>query len=107
MALCKPVEVKTIFLGEILHRTLVETTQTQIPLASLFFPTCQVRVVRFCSLPDLNHDHPRQVFPANLNPRQVFPAGPQPPERTPKDMPDRMPDRTSDRMPDRMSEYAR
>ena len=106
-----------------------------------FFPTCQVRVVRFyvscllpllpsaspasssssprpprptatCdprrSLPDLNHDHPRPVFPAgpqprpstpsvpcrtstttihaqcslpDLNrehPRQVFPAGPQP-----------------------------
>ena len=34
-----------------------------------------------CSLPDLNHDHPRPVFPAGLNPeypRPVFPAGPQP-----------------------------
>ena len=36
-----------------------------------------------CSLPDLNHDHPRPVFPAgpDLNhdhPRPVFPAGPQP-----------------------------
>ena len=47
-----------------------------------------------CSLPDLNHDHQRQVFP----------AGPQPPERVPKEMPDRMSDRTSDRVPDRMSE---
>ena len=99
-----------------------------------FFPTCQVRVVRFyvsclllpppasclvllllssspprpprppchpcrpcrprrprrprptatrdpqCSLPDLNHDHPRPVFPAGPQPRvsrPVFPAGPQ------------------------------
>ena len=120
----------------------------------VFFPTCQVRVVRFyvsclplplllpsapafrssclpprlppprpprptairdpqCSLPDLNHDHPRPVFPAgpqsrpsppsvpcrtstttihaqcslpDLNreyPRQVFPAGPQPRVSTP------------------------
>ena len=102
-----------------------------------FFPTCQVRVVRFyvsclllssspllllllnrdprsqCSLSDLNHDHPRPVFPAgpqprpsppsvpcrtstttihaqcslpDLNreyPRQVFPAGPQPRPSTP------------------------
>ena len=107
-----------------------------------FFPTCQVRVVRFyvsclvsspllsssssppagpqprsstpsvrcrtsttiihaqCSLPDLNHDHPRPVFPAgpqprpsnaqcslpDLNhdhPRPVFPAGPQPRSSTP------------------------
>ena len=99
-----------------------------------FFPTCQVRVVRFyvscllvllllllllllvlllssssssssscstatrdpqCSLSDLNHDHPRPVFPAGPQPRPstpsvpcrtstttiprpVFPAGPQP-----------------------------
>ena len=74
------------------------------------FPTCQVRVVRFyvsclllllsssplllssssCStatldaqwsLSDLNHDHPRPVFPAGPQPRPsppVFPAGPQP-----------------------------
>ena len=116
-----------------------------------FFPTCQVRVVRFyvscllppsasfrllpppassclllvlvlllncdprwqCSLSDLNHDHPRPVFPAgpqprpstpsvpcrtstttihaqrslpDLNreyPRPVFPAGPQPRPSTP------------------------
>ena len=34
-----------------------------------------------CSLPDLNHDHPRPVFPAGPQPRSsmpVFPAGPQP-----------------------------
>ena len=110
----------------------------------MFFPTCQVRVVRFyvsclvllllvllllslssssscstatrdpqCSLSDLNHDHPRPVFPAgpqprpstpsvpcrtstasihaqcslpDLNhdhPRPVFPAGPQPRPSTP------------------------
>ena len=66
-----------------------------------------------CSLPDLNHDHPRQVFPAGPQPREsapsvpcrtstatiqaqcslpdlnrdhprpVFPAGPQPRESTP------------------------
>ena len=53
-----------------------------------------------CSLPDLNHDHPRPVFPAgpqprpstpsvslpDLNreyPRPVFPAGPQPRPSTP------------------------
>ena len=53
-----------------------------------------------CSLPDLNHDHPRQVFPAGPqprrihakcslpdlnreNPRQAFPAGPQPRPSTP------------------------
>ena len=139
-----------------------------IIVKSWYFPTCQVRVVRFyvswlpppaascrlmpppaafrllrtstarihakCSLPDLNRENPRQVFPAGPqprpstpsvpcrtstatihtqcslpdlnreNPRQVFPAGPHPPERMPKDMPDRMPDRTSDRVPDRMSE---
>ena len=81
---------------------------------SEYFPTCQVRVVRFyvscllllssspllssppllssssCStatldaqwsLSDLNHDHPRPVFPAGPQPRPsppVFPAGPQP-----------------------------
>ena len=31
-----------------------------------------------CSLPDLNHDHPRPVFPNHDHPRPVFPAGPQP-----------------------------
>ena len=63
------------------------------------FPTCQVRVVRFyvswlppaasCRLlpspaafrrlpppPDLNHDHPRQVFPAGPQPRPSTPSVP-------------------------------
>ena len=111
-------------------------------LFAIFFPTCQVRVVRFyvswlppaascrllppsaafrllrtstakCSLPDLNRENPRPVFPAgpqprpstpsvpcrtstatihakcplpDLNrdhPRPVFPAGPQPRPSTP------------------------
>ena len=82
---------------------------------SQFFPTCQVRVVRFyvgclllssspllllllnrdprrtvfvlcrtssttihaqCSLPDLNHDHPRPVFPAGPQPRPSTPSVP-------------------------------
>ena len=77
-----------------------------------FFPTCQVRVVRFyvsclllllprpplllllvvllvllvllllhcdpcqCALPDLNHDHPRPVFPAGPQPRPSTPSVP-------------------------------
>ena len=90
------------------------------PPVNMFFPTCQVRVVRFyvscllllssspllvssppllssssCStatldaqwsLSDLNHDHPRPVFPAGPQPRPsppVFPAGPQPRPSTP------------------------
>ena len=40
-----------------------------------------------CSLPDLNHDQPRPVFPAGTStttiPRPVFPAGPQPRVSTP------------------------
>ena len=66
----------------------------------LFFPTCQVRVVRFyvsclllsspllsssscstaihaqCALPDLNHDHPRSVCPAGPQPRPSPPSVP-------------------------------
>ena len=62
----------------------------------VFFPTCQVRVVRFyvsclllsssscstatldaqCSLSDLNHDHPRPVFPAGPQPRPSPPSVP-------------------------------
>ena len=87
-----------------------------------------------CSLPDLNRETPRQVFPAGPQPRVCTPNVPcrtstwrgvsrlrsgrehlacilavevrqeTPPERMPKDMPDRMPDRTSDGVPDRMSE---
>ena len=36
-----------------------------------------------CSLPDLNHDHPRPVFAGPDHPRPVFPAGPQPRVSTP------------------------
>ena len=36
-----------------------------------------------CSLSDLNHDHPRPVFPAGPHPRPMFPAGPQPRPSTP------------------------
>ena len=72
-----------------------------LPVES-FFPTCQVRVVRFyvsclllssspllsssscstatldaqCSLSDLNHDHPRPVFPAGPQPRPSPPSVP-------------------------------
>ena len=79
-----------------------------LALYRMFFPTCQVRVVRFyvscllllagpqprsstpsvpcrtstttihakCSLPDLNHDHPRPVFPAGPQPRPSTPSVP-------------------------------
>ena len=133
-----------------------------------FFPTCQVRVVRFyvsclllppasssssspprpprppchpcrpcrprrprrpcstatrdpqCSLPDLNHDHPRPVFPAGPQPRPSTPSVPcrtstasihakcslpdLMPDRMPEDLPDRMPENMPENMPDR---YAR
>ena len=71
-------------------------------VAMFFPPTCQVRVVRVyvsclllssssppppaqprpsthhaqCSLPDLNHDHPRPVFPAGPQPRPSTPSVP-------------------------------
>ena len=51
------------------------------------------RLLSSCSLPDLNHDHPRSVCPAGPQPRPstpsvpyprpVFPAGPQPRPSTP------------------------
>ena len=134
------------------HRSIQqEEVMWSVVSSCVFFPTCQVRVVRFyvsclvlllllssppplvvlllslssssscstatrdpqCSLSDLNHDHPRPVFPAgpqprpsppsvpcrtstttihaqcslpDLNreyPRPVFPAGPQPRPSTP------------------------
>ena len=140
---------------EILAPVSREKFPRSFRISVVFFPTCQVRVVRFyvscllllssspllllvvllvqlrpaihsvlcrtstttihaqCSLPDLNHDHPRPVFPAgpqprpstpsvpcrtstttihaqcslpDLNreyPRPVFPAGPQPRPSTP------------------------
>ena len=57
-----------------------------------------------CSLPDLNHDHPRPVCPAGPQPRLSTPSvSCRTIDRKPEDMPDRMsegmPDRMSDRMP--------
>ena len=96
------------------------TTPLKNCLSDVFFPTCQVRVVRFyisclprppphlppppprpprpprhpcrprpprpprptairdphCSVPDLNHDHPRPVFPAGPQPRPSTPSVP-------------------------------
>ena len=136
-AFCAPPQICLLFLEDPDHFRFLSFLS--------YFPTCQVRVVRFyvscfllvlvlllllpllvllllllssllssprllssCSLPDLNHDHPRPVFPAgpqprpsmhsvlcrtstttihaqcslpDLNhdhPRPVFPAGPQP-----------------------------
>ena len=63
-----------------------------------------------CSLPDLNHDHPRPVFPAGPQPRVSTPKDmphrvPEDmPDRMLEDMPDRMPEGMPDRMPDRMSD---
>ena len=64
-----------------------------------FGRTSTARIHAKCSLPDLNRDHPRPVFPARPQPREstpsslpdlnrdhprpVFPAGPQPRESTP------------------------
>ena len=50
----------------------------------VFFPTCQVRVVRFyvsclplpLLLPSLNREHPRPVFPAGPQPRVSTPSVP-------------------------------
>ena len=79
-----------------------------------------------CSLPDLNHDHPRPVFPAGPQPRLPDRSGhcrtstarmsekmsdrmsEDMSEIMSEDMPDRMsedmPERMSEDMPDRMSE---
>ena len=98
--------------------TCFKKIETPPSLSVDFFPTCQVRVVRFyvsclllsssplllssppppaqrqpsthsvlcrtstttihaqCSLPDLNHDHPRPVFPAGPQPRPSTPSVP-------------------------------
>ena len=51
------------------------------PLFSSPLLVSSPRLLSSCSLPDLNHDHPRPVFPAGPQPRPsppVFPAGPQP-----------------------------
>ena len=84
----------------------VKNRVLKISKTTSFFPTCQVRVVRFyvsclvllllvlllslssssscstatrdpqCSLSDLNHDHPRPVFPAGPQPRPSTPSVP-------------------------------
>ena len=51
------------------------------PLFSSPLLVSSPRLLSSCSLPDLNHDHPRQCALPDLNhdhPRPVFPAGPQP-----------------------------
>ena len=70
-----------------------------------------------CSLPDLNHDHPRPVFPAGPQPRVSTPSVPcrtscrkiwdkecaeDMPDRMSEDMPEGMPNRMPDKMSDRM-----
>ena len=55
--------------------------QLRLAIHSVLCRTSTTTIHAQCSLPDLNHDHPRPVFPAGLNhdhPRPVFPAGPQP-----------------------------
>ena len=109
-------------------------TSTTTIHASVLCRTSTTTIHAQCSLPDLNRDHPRPMFPAgpqprvsppsvpcrtstatihaqcslpDLNreyPRPVFPAGPQRDFQMSEKMSDRMPDRMSEEMPDRMSE---
>ena len=86
------------------------TSTTTIP-ASVPCRTSTTTIHAQCSLPDLNREYPRPVFPAGPQPRPStpsVPAGPQPRVSTPKDMPHRvpedMPDRMLEDMPDRMPE---
>ena len=69
------------------HRCHVASFRTMFKGWNLFFPTCQVRVVRFyqsCRLllpPPPPPPSPRLLLPPDLNyshPRQVLAAGPQP-----------------------------
>ena len=67
-----------------------------------------------CSLPDLNREYPRQVFPAGPQPRLPDRSGhcrtstgrmsEKMSDRMSEDMPDRMPDRMPERMSEDMSE---
>ena len=55
-------------------RTSTATIHASVPCR-----TSTATIPAQCSLPDLNRDHPRPVFPAGPQPeypRQVFPAGP-------------------------------
>ena len=107
-------------------------TQLRLAIHSVLCRTSTTTIHAQCSLPDLNHDHPRPVFPAGPQPRPSTPSVPcrtstttihaqcslpdlnqkicqiecqiDMPDRMPEDLPDRMPEDMPDRMPNRMSE---
>ena len=129
-----------------IHSYFVETPENFPKLSSqrigldtafiIGLPECRTSTTTIpaqCSLPDLNHDHPRPVFPAGPQPGVSTPSVPC---RTscrkikcqiecqkicqvecqkicqkicqidvPEDIPEDMPDRMPDRMPEDMSEY--
>ena len=67
-------------------RTPCPPAQLRPAIHSVLCRTSTTTIHAQCSLPDLNHDHPRPVFPAGPQPRPsmpVFPAGPQPRPSTP------------------------
>ena len=52
---------------------------SSLPSFFLVFQCCRTSTTIIhakCSLPDLNHDHPRQVFPAGPQPRPATPSVP-------------------------------
>ena len=113
---------------------LVVLVQLRSAIHSVLCRTSTTTIPAQCSLPDLNHDHTRPVFPAgpqprpsppsvpcrtstasihakcslpDLNreyPRQVVPAGPHVGRSGTKRMPEDMPDKMPWDMPDRMPE---
>ena len=84
--------------------------QLRLAIHSVRCRTSTTTIHAQCSLPDLNHENPRPVFPAGPQPRVSTPKDM--PHRVPEDMPDRMledmpgrmPEDMPDRMPDRMPE---
>ena len=93
------------------------TSTTTIHASSPSVPcrTSTTTIHAQCSLPDLNREYPRQVFPAgphvgrygtkNVQKKvleRMCTAGPQRPDRMPEDMPGGMSDRTPEDMPDKM-----
>ena len=101
-------------------RTSTATIQSSVPCR-----TSTATIHAQCSLPDLNREYPRLVFPAGPQPRPrpMFPAGPQPRPSTPSvpcrtstatisakccrpdlDRDHPRPDRMSECMPNRMPE---
>ena len=65
---------------------LVVLVQLRPAIHSVRCRTSTTTIHDQCSLPDLNHDHPRQCALPDLNhdhPRPMFPAGPQPRPSTP------------------------